>query len=269
MLSKFRVTGLMWPTLFALAALGVLLALGTWQMSRKVWKDGLIAQIQAGIRAEPIPIDAGTTNATAKAAAEYSRVVARGWFQYENEQFLYAPDPRLGPGYLVVTPMTLGFHGSCPVSVLVNRGFVPETLKDPSTRAAGQINEQNPERWSHSSIGKTVVIGLVRYQQARTAFSPSNDPAKKLWFWRDLAGIAKSLGIASDRCPPQYNGGVLPFMIDAEAEPANPGGWPKGGTTNLNLPNKHLEYAVTWYGLALTLIGVYVAFAWGRLRGMR
>ena len=51
-----------------------------------------------------------------------------------------------------------------------------------------------------------------------------------------------------------------PFFVDADAVPENPGGWPKGGT-RLDLPNRHLEYVVTWYGLALTLIGVFAAFA--------
>ncbi len=35
------------------------------------------------------------------------------------------------------------------------------------------------------------------------------------------------------------------------------------------IPNNHLQYAVTWFGLALTLVGVYAAFALTRLRGTR
>jgi surfeit locus 1 family protein len=61
----------------------------------------------------------------------------------------------------------------------------------------------------------------------------------------------------------------VPFFVDADAEPANPGGFPKGGVTRLTLPNRHLEYALTWYGLALTLVGVYAVFAAGRLRAVR
>ena len=58
----------------------------------------------------------------------------------------------------------------------------------------------------------------------------------------------------------------MPFTIDADARPEPPGGLPRGGVTRLDLPNRHLEYALTWYGLALTLIGVYAAFAASRLR---
>ena len=57
---------------------------------------------------------------------------------------------------------------------------------------------------------------------------------------------------------------VAPFMIDADATPV-PGGWPRGGTTTLTIPNNHLSYALTWFGLAATLIGVFGAFAWRRL----
>jgi surfeit locus 1 family protein len=57
----------------------------------------------------------------------------------------------------------------------------------------------------------------------------------------------------------------LPVTLDADAEPAPPGGLPRGGVTRLALPNRHLEYALTWYGLGLTLIGVYAAFAAARL----
>jgi surfeit locus 1 family protein len=57
-----------------------------------------------------------------------------------------------------------------------------------------------------------------------------------------------------------------PFSIDADATPANPGGWPKGGTTEIHLPNPHLQYVITWYGMALALIGVFAVFASQRLK---
>ena len=63
---------------------------------------------------------------------------------------------------------------------------------------------------------------------------------------------------------PEDRARVLPFFVDAEAEPAPPGGWPRGGVTRLELPNRHLEYALTWYGLAAALVGVFLAFAAAR-----
>ena len=60
----------------------------------------------------------------------------------------------------------------------------------------------------------------------------------------------------------------LGFFVEADAEPAPPGGLPRGGVTRTALSNRHLEYAVTWYGIALTLVGVYLAFAISRLRAI-
>ncbi len=54
---------------------------------------------------------------------------------------------------------------------------------------------------------------------------------------------------------------VLPFFIDAGKAP-NPGGLPVGGVTIIDLPNSHLQYAVTWYGLAAALAGVLGAWLW-------
>ncbi|OYZ68721.1 MAG: surfeit 1, partial [Rhizobiales bacterium 24-66-13] len=88
-------------------------------------------------------------------------------------------------------------------------------------------------------------------------FVPANDPAHNAWFRRDPGEIAAARGLAK----------VAPFIIDADAS-ANPGGLPQGGETRLTFPNRHLEYALTWYGLAVTLAGVYVAFVISRRRGL-
>jgi surfeit locus 1 family protein len=93
-------------------------------------------------------------------------------------------------------------------------------------------------------------------------FTPKNDIEQTLWYWPDVAGLTASA----------FSGAgvqTLPFTVDADAKPAPPGGLPAGGVTRLDLPNRHLEYALTWYGLALTLIGVYAAFAVSRLRPAR
>ena len=80
---------------------------------------------------------------------------------------------------------------------------------------------------------------------------PDNEPAKRLYFWKDLDAMAATAGVPKDK--------LLPFFIDADATP-NPGGWPKGGVTIVDLPNDHLQYAITWFGLALGLLAVYLAY---------
>ncbi len=68
--------------------------------------------------------------------------------------------------------------------------------------------------------------------------------------------------LSHDAAQRQY----VSFFIDVKADPANPGGWPKGGITHLDIPNRHLEYAITWFGLAAALIAVFATYAWPRLR---
>jgi surfeit locus 1 family protein len=121
---------------------------------------------------------------------------------------------------------------------------VPTDLRDPARRP-----ESQPQ-------GEVTITGLVRAPEVRNSFTPDDDPARNQWFARDPQAIAAAHGLER----------VAPFLIDADASP-NPGGWPRGGQTPLTLPNNHLQYAVTWFGIALTLIGVFAAFAWKRIKG--
>ena len=92
------------------------------------------------------------------------------------------------------------------------------------------------------------VTGLLRMPEGRSWFTPADDPARGIWQERDPAAIAKAYGLAR----------AAPFFIDADDAP-NPGGLPQGGETTLVFPNRHLEYALTWFGLALALLAVFVA----------
>ena len=251
MLTKFRAAGLVWPTLLSLPVLVLLVGLGNWQMSRKAWKDALVQQIEAGLRGAPVALDEtlrGWPCQTGKSCPfpEYARVRVRGRFEHDRERYFYAPDPALGPGIHVYTPLVLEDGRR----VMVNRGFVPDQHRATATRAAGQV------------LGALEIVGLLRGPGEKAMFTPENDPDRNLWFWRDLGGMS---GCGAKARGP-YCASYVRAFVDAEAEPANPGGWPRGGTTNLQISNRHLEYALTWYGLALALIGMYGVFAWGRLK---
>ena len=110
--------------------------------------------------------------------------------------------------------------------------------------------------------GEQEVVGLMRRPGKKGMFSGTNDISGNLWFWRDLDGMHKSVFDPT-------NVHTYPMFVEALSEPENPGGWPKGGVTIVKLPNRHLEYALTWYGLALTLMGVYGAFVWQRLHEIK
>jgi surfeit locus 1 family protein len=248
LLIRLRQARLAGATLAALAGLAVLIGLGTWQMSRKAWKEGLLHQIAERAHAEPMPLAEALRRWQGSGDVEYLHVRLTGRFRHDEERHVFAIDDKLGPGFHVYTPLET-LQGRL---MLVNRGFVPADLKDAARRPAGQVS------------GEVTLTGLVRRPSPRTWFTPASEPARNMFYWPDYAGMLESIGGSAP-------GAALPvpFFVDADAEPANPGGFPKGGVTRLTLPNRHLEYALTWYGLALTLVGVYAVFATGRLRAGR
>jgi surfeit locus 1 family protein len=244
-----RRAGLVWPALLALAGLAVLIGLGTWQMSRKAWKEGLLAQIAERARAEPIALADALRRWHETGDVEYLHVRVAGRFRHDAEAHVFAIDERLGPGFHVYTPLETP-NGQL---MLVNRGFVPDRLKDAALRPQGQ------------TPGEVLVTGLARRPQPPAWFTPASRPDRNMFYWPDFAGMVSALPGSRQGGPPQR---VVPFFLEADVQPANPGGLPKGGVTRLALPNRHLEYALTWYGLALTLVGVFAAFARARLRGL-
>lgn len=249
MLTTLRDKGLLWPALMTALAMPFLLGLGTWQLQRKDWKEGLIAQIEARTLLAPADLldvyerAAEQGPDAAPAGLEYTRVKVRGRFHHDKERYFYAPDPELGPGFHVYTPFELAGNGAI---VFVNRGYVPEALKDPKARAAGQAD------------GEFEITGLVRMPEHPGRFTPDNDAKGNLWYWRDFSGMFVSAFQNTERP-------YLPVFVDIEGDA--PGGWPKGGVTRLELPNRHLEYAITWFGLAAALMAVFAAYALPRLRG--
>lgn len=249
MLARWRAAGLVWPTLLTLALLPVLIGLGAWQWQRKAWKEDLIAKVETRRTAEPIPYNDLALSAN-PADAEYLHVRVAGAFDHARERHVYAPRSS-GPGWHVYTLFLP--EGGAP-RLFVNRGWVPEALKDPTKREEGQI------------AGQVTVAGLLRTAEKKSLFTPDNDMQGNRWYSRDLEAMQKSVERARAAASPDAPAaGFAPFALDADAEPSNPGGWPKGGVTEVHLSNPHLQYVVTWYGLALTLVAVFIVFARQRL----
>jgi surfeit locus 1 family protein len=229
--------GLLIPALLLLAALT---ALGTWQLQRKTWKEHLIATVTERLAAPPSALPAPDTwPGLDRADDEYRRVKFAATFDHGKEALVYAAPSAFRPdvtgrGYWIFTPARLA--GSAVV--VVNRGFVPEDRKDAASRATDQVT------------GPVEIVGVLRWPEARTWFSAADDPAHNLWFVRDPRAIAAAKGI----------GAVAPFYVEQES-PVPPGGWPQPGKLVVNLPNNHLQYVVTWYGLALVLVVVFVVWA--------
>ena len=244
MLHHLQERGLIWPTVWAAAGLAVLVGLGTWQLERRAWKLDLIHKIAVRTVAEPLPFAVAVEAWEQSGNVEYLRLRVLGTFEHDREAYLYMPG-REGPGYHVYTPL----RTSDGRFVLVNRGFVLDALKSPDRRPLGQTS------------GEVEIVGLARRPNERGWFTPDSDPVHRIYFWPDHASMmAEALKGAEGRLRP------VPFFLDAEASPGTRGDWPKGGVTRLDLPNRHLEYAFTWYGLAVTLCAVFAVFGWGRLK---
>lgn len=251
MFARWRAAGLIVPGLLALALLPFLIGLGNWQWHRKAWKEALISRIETRRTAEPISYPAVLAEYVKTGDVEYMHMRVTGRFDYSRERHLYHPTDQ-SQGWDVYTLLIP--DGGLP-PLFVNRGWVPEALKDASKRSEGQV------------AGPVTVSGLVRLAQPKPWFAPDNDYAGNRWYWPDLEGM--QWGPNGPPTALQFNvekrQAYAPFSLDADATPPNPGGWPRGGTTEINLPNNHLQYVVTWYGLALTLIAVFAVFARQRL----
>lgn len=230
---RFRPT--LWVTLAALAACGVLLGLGTWQVQRLHWKEALIAERTGRMAA---PVVALPADLSESAALEHRRFAVTGRFLHRYELYLGSKTHRGQVGFRVVTPFELT-DGRL---VLIDRGWVPADRKDPAGRLAGQLD------------GPVTLEGVARRDGWKGSpwFRPDNQPDENYWFWVDLAAMAERIG------RPDL---VTPIYLEA-AEAELPGGLPKGHPRAVELRNDHLQYAITWYALALALAVIYVAFCY-------
>lgn len=220
----------------------ILAALGTWQVQRLAWKTELNVTIAARAHgtARPAP-----TLAEARALPpddlDWRPVTIEGrWLPGEalvHTVLGEAHGPAKGPGFWVMAPLERA-DGSI---VWINRGFAPADRRDAAARG-----EATPS-------GAVTVTGLMRRSEPRGGFTPADDPTHRLFFVRDPQALSAALGLDG--------GATAPFTVDASAAATPPGGLPQAGETRLVFENRHLGYAITWYGLAATCVGVFVAWA--------
>jgi surfeit locus 1 family protein len=217
------------------AALAILLSLGTWQVNRLHWKETLLADIQARSTAAAIDITEVEKQLAAGEPIDYRHATANGRYLNDRERHFLATFQGQS-GFYVYTPLELA-DGRY---LFVNRGFVPYDRKDPASRPESLIE------------GAQTVTGLARAEltEKPSSLVPDNDETANIFYWKDLTRMAASVDLPAER--------VLPFFLDADATPVA-GGLPKGGVTQIDLPNNHMQYAITWYGLAVALVAVTLA----------
>jgi surfeit locus 1 family protein len=205
-----------------LIGVAILLGLGVWQLHRLTWKEDLLRRVAALRNAPARPLQGVLT---AGGDMDYVRVV------FDCPDLERRPTLRLfgvrdgKAGYRLIA--------ACPVgsgSILVDRGFVPLEAADVAARP-GRAALPGP------------VVGVLRRGD-----KPANRVGENLWYSRDVPAMARALGASAP----------APVFLMLE-QPAPPAGGPTPAPVPIDIPNRHLEYAITWFGLAAALVGVYVA----------
>lgn len=260
MLRVVRQAGLVVPTVLTIAGLVILVGLGTWQWQRKAWKESLIERLVQSASAKPVLLNTLDINESAD-LLRFRRVRVTGKFadpgQPLDEFHVWTPNGaesewRIISPFQLREPLKLGDKEFG--WVLVIRGRVDDAHKLERTREKGQVTDE------------TEIIGRLRFASTNWA-TPKPDFEKNAWYALDLDGMLKSgqeqLRRRGAGTSAPSNG--LPFFVEAEKAAAAPPA-PQPNLKSIHLKNRHLEYAITWWGLAFTLIGVYIVFVFGRLK---
>ena len=229
------------------AVFAILMALGTWQIQRRTWKEGVLAAIATGRdRAPATVIDPAVLGCDASKGlldpCDFRRIRIEGRMTALQEAHVFIAIPRQpnglqGPGTWAFTV----FEPTAGGRIWVNQGFVPEAQK----QAAGALRPTDP----------VVIDGVLRRAEERTRFSATNDLIKNLFFVR--APREFEACCPTCRCAPSAPA-MLDYYIDMTG-PVPPSGLPYPMAGSLTIPNRHLEYALTWYGLAATWLVIALA----------
>ncbi len=241
---------LLWPAILTVTGTLVLCALGGWQLTRMGEKRAFIDRLQAQAAGAPAAMPAvATWPSLDPAKLDLTRAQARGVFIEAGFAGVRTTIASGGPGTRQLSGfgrwIFQGFRLEDGGVILVNRGFVPESR-------LGQIRP---------ATGAATVTGYLRAPEARGTFTPADLPAQREFYTRDPAAIAASLGI----------GPAAGFYLEAErvGDGMTPPAGVDAGELIARIPDNHLSYALTWFGLALTLIGVFGAWAWQGRRPAR
>lgn len=236
-----------WTTLLVLAAMGVMIRLGLWQLERLEQRRAFNARVLAGQNAPPLELAASTLTEPLE-TMEYRTVTATGEYDFENQVALRNQVWYGKPGYALLTPLKIS---GTELAVLVNRGWVP-------------LSYVTGEEQAYPVPGTVTVTGIIRLAQTAPDFGRIGDPTpragEKLLVW-NLANVS---AIAAQIPYP-----ILPVYIQRAPDaslPADVNDWtdehlPFPGLPNIEITEgPHLGYALQWFTFALILGAGYPIF---------
>ncbi len=223
---------LLWPSIFSVIIFAILFSFGTWQVKRLFWKEALIERYTTQSQSNPIK----NPSKLDSSINEFKSVEFTGSFLHKNEIYITGKTYEGNAGFHVITPFELNNNKI----ILINRGWVSEGYRNPEKRKFSLVE------------GQILIKGIIRYPQKKGYFVPENDGKNGFWFTIKPNEIINFLNLTSNKV-------INNYYIDAlrQGEKLT---LPIGVTGKPKLRNQHLSYAVTWYGLALSLLFVYFSY---------
>jgi len=208
--------------IFGLGGAAILISLGVWQMQRLNWKEAILADIEARIAADPVPLPAQPDPQTdAYLPVSATGIVGTGILR------VLVSRKEIGAGYRIIQPLITGSR-----TILVDRGFVAVDIDLP-VPTDGAVEQ--------------TIVGNLQWPNETDSYTPAPDLKNNVWFARDVPAMAAALGtepiLIVQRETSQSNSIVTPFPVDTSA-----------------IPNDHLQYAITWFSLAAVWLAMTAHF---------
>ena len=204
------------------AGTACLLYLGKWQIDRLYWKLDVLKKIDQKIAAAPVPLPAEPSESVHK----YLSVEISGQFLQESIRVL-ASKKRYGAGYRIIHVFRTNGR-----RLLVDLGFVGlETDYD-----VDLINDIS-------------IVGNLHWPDEVDNFTPEPDLENNIWFARNVERVAYALQTEP----------ILIILKDSTLKDQNIKPMPIDTT---HIPNDHLQYAITWFSLAIIWALMSCLFIW-------
>ena len=213
--------------MFSSIAIIILISLGTWQLERLRWKTEIISSINNHISLPPIEINTSIINDIKN--YNYRRIKLNGYYLYDKYITIYSKVLNGKVGRHLIVPFKTQFG-----YIIINRGFIPEDYK------------VDPSLVKHSK--EVSINGIIKFQQKINYFTPKNNLINNEWYYVNL-----------DEISTYFNISLNDFYLIEEHNYKNK--YPVGSQFYLNIPNDHLQYAITWFSLAIAL-SIFMQLLW-------
>lgn len=219
------------PTLMAVPALIVIFGLAAWQAQRLQWKEDLIDKMVARANAEATVLPATALN---EEEHEFLPFSVTGSFDHSKEIHMVNRSLNGNHGIHVFTPF---IRSDGEGVLMINRGWAPFEDRLPEDRLEGQVE------------GEITIEGLLRFSKGRNMFIPDNELDNNVWFYIDIPQMSSATGY-----------GLANYYLMSNDDEV-PGGFPIGKQWHLKIANNHLQYAITWFLLGVTLLVIFLLFS--------